>query len=202
VNARISIDANRVRKETAVESRQAFAELLEKFRAGEPAAADALLKRYTPVLREAIRRRLPQRLRSEFDSLDFVQDVWAAVCAGPARMSPLKTAEELQAYLVQVAANRVIDVFRHRSTQKSFTGCIDEPLNPTIGPEPTPSQWAMADERWESIAATLPPPHVAIVQRLREGFTQQEVSEMTGISLRTISRIVQRIQRQCDETLV
>lgn len=185
--------------EIATAGRKGFAELLQQFREGDSAATAELLRRYTPALREAVRRRLPQRMRGEFESLDFVQEVWAALCAAPDRNVSFRTTTDLQAYLVRIAASRVIDAFRRRSRRSSFTGVPERQLSvATIGAEPTPSQWAMADERWQSIASTLSGPQVAVIDGLRQGFTQQEIADRTGISLRVISRIVQSVKRKCE----
>lgn len=180
-----------------------FAELLARFRDGDPEATEELLRRYTPVLRQVVRQRLPQRMRGEFESLDFVQEVWTGICANRIRPPALETPDQLQAYLITAAVNRVVDALRRRSALQSFTGEADRPLSAaTIGSEPTPSQWAMADERWESIASSLPEPHVRVIERIRQGFTQQEIATMTNISLRVISRIVQHVRRKCEEVPV
>lgn len=184
------------------EPRRTFAELLQLFRAGDPEATAELLRRYNPVIRNVVRERLPQRMRGEFESLDFVQEVWTAVCGGPGRDAHFHTADGLREYLVQIAVSRVVDAFRRRSSMRAFVGRPNLPLEVaifTIGTDPTPSQWAMADERWETIAATLPQSHVVVVDRLRQGFSQKEIAEQTGVSVRTISRILQRVQRQCEE---
>ena len=183
--------------------RRTFAENLALFRAGDPDATREFVKRYNPVLREAVSRRLPKKLRREFESFDFVQEVWAAVCGGgAARRASFTTEDELHAYLVEVAVNRLTDALRHRSTQRYGPGAPVETLGVAAGSDPTPSQFAIADERWNAIVNKLPLVHRSVVQRLREGFTQQEIANLTGVPLRTISRIVQRVQRDCEEVAI
>lgn len=178
--------------------RTPFAELVQRFLAGDPAALAELYASYNPVIREAVRRRLPAKMRLEFDSIDFAQDVWAAVCRLPRNRHHFESPAALQGFLVEIAANKVIDAFRKRTAQRDFGTKQAHALDPIAAPEPTPSQWAIAGERWASIAAELPASHVAIIERLREGYTQEEVAGMTGISMRTVSRIVQRVQRICE----
>ena len=172
---------------------------MDRFRAGDPDAAVELFASYNAVIREVVRRRLPPRLRREFDSLDFTQDVWANFCSLPANHD-FQNQESLQAFLALVATNKVIDAYRRRYSARDYGRTRDREIEPVADPSPSASQWAMADERWESIVESLPAPHLAIVERLREGFTQQEVAEMAGISVRSVLRIVDRIQRFCEET--
>jgi RNA polymerase sigma factor (sigma-70 family) len=184
-------------------NRSSFSELLSRFREGDSVATEELLRRYTPVLREVVRKRLPQRMRGEFESLDFVQEVWTGICSNRARPPVIDTPDQLQAYLVATAVHRVVDALRHRTAQQSFTGIAEQSLTVAIvGSEPTPSQWVMADERWDSIASSLPEAHVRVVECVRQGYTQQEIATMTGISVRVISRIVQHVRRKCEEAPV
>jgi len=180
------------------ERRISFAELLLLFRSGDPDAAQELVRRYTPLLRHVVRNRLPQRMRGEFESLDFAQEVWLAVCDRPD--APARIADEvgLKQYLVQIAVSRVVDAFRRRTALRNYGGVPDQRLEIEGGLDPTPSQFAMAGERWDSIAASLPRLYVAVVDRVRQGYSHKEVAEQTGVSLRTISRILQRVQRHCE----
>src|SRR6516165_12131416 len=50
---------------------------LDRIRAGDESAARELLARYEAQVRLVVRRQLPRLLRSRFDSLDFLQSVWA-----------------------------------------------------------------------------------------------------------------------------
>ncbi len=178
-----------------------FARLIEQATAGDPAALSLLYAEYGAVVREAVRRRLPERLRKEYDSLDFVQDVWASFCHIPPGRQ-FTTPEDLGGFLVRVAHNKVIDVCRRRlgtqgydvTREQSIVRAADGVEVPVVGRDATPSQWAIADERWATLAASLSPPHLAVVARLREGFTQKEVAEMSGVTDRTVRRIVERVR--------
>lgn len=185
--------------DTPGERRNTFTELLQRFRAGDSDAARELVQRYTPVIRHVVRERLPQRLRGEFESMDFAQEVWVAVCRSPAMENEFASAERLKEYLVRIAVNRVVDVYRHRSSQRAYSGSPEQPIEAAAGTDQTPSQFAIAGERWNSIAASLPTAHVVVVERVRQGFSHQEIAEQTGFSVRTISRIIQRVQRRCEE---
>ena len=178
--------------------RASFAELLEQYHAGDPDAIAELYASYNEIIRHAVRRRLPHRLRQEFDSIDFTQDVWASFCAMNCATYQFPTQVAFEGYLTQIALNKVIEASRRRFANRDYGNTREENLVPVVGQEPTPSQWAIAGEQWSRIAATLPAPHVAIIERLREGFTRQEVADMGKVTLRTVVRIVQRVQRLCE----
>ena len=190
----------RVLSLNAVDPKQAsFAELLAQYHAGDPDAMAELYASYNEVIRNAVRRRLPQRLRQEFDSIDFTQDVWASFCAMTEANYQFPSQGAFEGYLTKLAMNKVIEAYRRRFANRGYGGKTQEVnLNPILGTDPTPSQWAIAGEQWSRIAATLPAPHVAIIERLREGFTRQEVAIMGKVTLRTVVRIVLRVQRLCE----
>lgn len=176
--------------------RQDIPQLLAAFRAGESAAADALYALCGPAIRAAVRRRLHDRLRTQFDSLDFVQDVWASFLAADPDRHEFATAEAVTGYLTRVAHNKVVEVFRRRfKTQKSAisrevaVGDAEPPAQ-----APSPSQRAIAGEAWERLLRGLPPGHRAVVERLREGHSYEDIARLTGVSLSTVNRIVRRLK--------
>src|SRR5262245_40928745 len=97
-------------KETSLEP------LLDRLCRGDMAVARQLFMAYEPCLREFVRRRLPQRLRTKFDSVDVVQSVWADVLNGhQAGTWHFPDAQHFQAFLIQATRNRFIAVIRkHR----------------------------------------------------------------------------------------
>lgn len=183
-----------------------IARLIERFHAGDPDALARLYAEYGGVIRAAVRRRLPDRLRQEYDSLDFAHDVWASVC----RMGPGKqhfaTAAELGGFLARVAQNKVIDACRRRESERADV-TREQPIGrtadgaeiPLPGRDATPSQFAIADERWAALAARLTQPEVAVLARVRDGYTQEEIAAMAGISDRQVRRIVDRARDLCED---
>jgi DNA-directed RNA polymerase specialized sigma24 family protein len=98
-----------------------------------------------------------------------------------------------------VALNKITDTCRRRLESQSYSKRREQWLFPIPSTEPTPSQFAIAGEKWAEIAASLPASHVAVVQRLRDGFSHEEVAKMAGISVRTVARIVDRVHRLCED---
>lgn len=182
-----------------------FGILMNRVRAGEAGAYEELLTRYGSAVRAAVRRRLHDRLRTHYDSLDFVQDVWASFLALDPNRYRFEDQNALVGFLCRVARNKVVEVFRRRfATQKAditreqtlMSG--SEPEGGLVGRDPTPSQNAVAGERWEDLVRQLPEGQRAVLERLREGHTHEEVAAMLNVSVRTVERIVRRLKDLCE----
>jgi RNA polymerase sigma factor (sigma-70 family) len=183
-----------------VDEREEVQRLLTALRGGDPAAVAEFFDRYGATIRAAVRRNLHSRLRTRFDSLDFVQDAWASFLALPADKCTFASRQALLGFLTRVAQNKVIEVFRQRfRTQKH--NISRECAQPEEGsgqeftdPTPSPSQWAIAGEQWAKILARVPPGHRVIVERLREGHNYEEIARMANVSVSTVNRIVRRLK--------
>src|SRR4051794_32985156 len=100
-----------------------FQLLMERLRSGSSDAPHELLDRYGPHVLRVIRHRLDRRLRKEFDSLDFFQDVWKSFFEAPPPGRAFDGPDALIAYLAQVAQHKVIDAYRRRlQTRKHDRG--------------------------------------------------------------------------------
>jgi RNA polymerase sigma factor (sigma-70 family) len=179
---------------------EAFADLVREWQAGSPRALAELYDRFSGHIRVAVRRRLHDRLRAEYDSLDFVQDVWASVAAISADRRTFPTPEALVGFLTRVASNKVVEVTRQRFHTQRRDIAREQPLPVSVpDAQPSPSQRAMGEERWREIVAQFPAGQRAVLERLREGYTHQEIVGMTAIPLRTVERIVRRLKDLCGE---
>jgi RNA polymerase sigma-70 factor (ECF subfamily) len=175
-----------------------FPRLVERLRAGEPAAAEELYHRYGPFLRAAVRRQLHPRLRTRYDSLDFVQDVWASFLALPAGRYTFESPEALLEFLRQVAYHKAVEGFRRRfETQRddanrevSAAGAVDN----VPSKDATPSLHAIAGEELDRLLSRFPPGYRVIVERLREGYTHADIARMAGVSRSTVERVVRRLK--------
>lgn len=180
-----------------------FNALIDGLRRRDGDAIAALIEQYGGVIRAAVRRGLHDRLRTQFDSLDFVQDVWASLLALPPDRREFATPEALAAFLARVARNKVADVFRQRFQSQKYAIARevpppadggDEKESLAQGREPTPSLLAIAAERWEGLLTQLPPDYHPILRMLRDGFTYDEIAAAAGVSVRTVNRVVGRLK--------
>ncbi len=191
-----------------------FEDLMQRVRAGSPGAAREVYDRYNHHVQRVVRRYLARRLRRQYDSLDFLQEIWASFFAIPPEHYTFESPAELVNFLARVATNKVVDVYRHRVlTAKRDIGrevpIVSLPAEdvPTGGPavaaeppgrEPTPSQLSIAEERWQQLLRGQPPRCRRVLELLRQGHTYGEVSEQTGIHCKVIQRLVRKLDERAD----
>jgi RNA polymerase sigma factor (sigma-70 family) len=169
--------------------------LLDACRRGDPDAAAELVRRYRPLVRAVVRRRLATGMRVRFDSQDFAQDVWLSFFRAALDRVDLRDEQSLIAYLSQMARLKVAEEYRHQTTQKvgldravSFS-----PTEDPTGRGPTPSADALADDEWLRLTAGLSDRERRMLQMLREGHTHAATAAAFQLSEKTVQRLVQRI---------
>jgi RNA polymerase sigma factor (sigma-70 family) len=188
------------------EMRPDFHELMDRVLAGSDEAAKELVELYGPAVLRVVRLRLHAKLRSKFDSDDFVQDVWTSFFADPPRMNTFDTPEDLALFLTQVARNKVIDASRHRA--RSREGIEDgfcelslddstSPVNELVAPQASPSTAAMSREEWDSLLERQPLVYRRILQLYRAGRSTTAIADDQKISERTVRRVIARLLPGC-----
>jgi RNA polymerase sigma factor (sigma-70 family) len=120
---------------------EATGRLLERARAGDRAARDAIFERYLPRLNRWASGRLPRWARDVTDTHDLVQDTLLRAFNVIERFEP-RSELALQVYLRQAVANRVRDELRrfgrragHDPLQESCADLGPSPLEAAIGAE-------------------------------------------------------------------
>ena len=179
-----------------------FKGLMARIRQGEPAAMTELCRWFEPFIRATVRRQLNPRLRLQFDSIDFVQDVWSSFLTIPSGRYDFDTPEALLGFLNRIAYTRVVEVFRQRfGTQKHDITRVasggDEggaDVEAVAARTSSASQIAIAGEQWDRLVGQFPEGHRVIVERLRDGYTYDEIAAMTNVSVSTINRIIRRLK--------
>jgi len=180
-----------------VEAPSEFAELMCRVREGCPKAMEEVCRRYTNAIRYVVRRKLRQRLRAQYDSVDFVQAVWASVAGVPRGDFTFETSEDLIRFLARLATHKVIDAYRQSIAQKNCE--VEQPLeSPSAVPgrEPTPSQNAIADERFQKMIDALTPGQRRILMLRRQGHTYEEIADHLKIDVKTVQRILGFLERK------
>jgi RNA polymerase sigma factor (sigma-70 family) len=178
-----------------------FRILLQRVKEGSEEAAWELVNRYGGAIRRAVRRALHHRLRSGFDSIDFVQLVWSSFFRTTERLERFESPEELAGYLAAMARNKVVMEAR-RSLQASkrdlnraqslFDSCgrITDEVHDR---EPAPIQVAMAREQWELLMQDQPPLYRQIIQLRMQGCTHREIAHALKIGESTVRRFLKRL---------
>jgi RNA polymerase sigma-70 factor (ECF subfamily) len=182
-----------------------FARLMERVRGGCPDAIDEFLRRYGGHIREVVRQHLNQKLRTQFDSLDFQQDVWKSFFTGPARHHTFRSPQALARYLAEMACHKVIDVHRRRlesaahgtSREQTFGDIPFSQVAPEVAARnPTPSQFAIANEEWQRLLAEQPKHHRRILELRREGHTRAEIARALRVDERMVSRVLEALRKR------
>lgn len=184
-----------------------FQEFLDRVLRGDAEAAAQLLEIYGPHVLRLVRRRLSHRLRSRFDSVDFVQSVWASVFREPDRLRRMMHPDELVQFLRAMARNKLSDETRRsfRTLKRSVwreTSMQEVAAQAGVAPEfrderqPEPSDVAVAREQWDRIFGQSRRRHREIVALRFLGNTFAEIAEQLRIHERTARKIVGRMLRR------
>jgi RNA polymerase sigma-70 factor (ECF subfamily) len=178
-----------------------FQQAIERVCSGSQEAVWELIETYGPHIKRVVRRRLHQRLRSKFDSLDFVQMVWASFFADRDRIARIREPEELIRYLAAMARNKVVEESRRRMKYQKHNVNRERPLVPNdVGDskshhrQETPSQIAIAKERMSHMLRNQSQRNRRIVEMRMNGATYVEISKTLGIHERTARHVIENLQ--------
>jgi len=185
---------------TKSESRSDFMRLMARVQAGDGDAARALYDVYGPYILRVVRRRLAARLRKQFDSIDFSQDVWASFFALAAEKCDFTDPGQLISLLTSIARNKVIEAVRRRVEAKKSGLMIEESLEKQLdrgahmpGRQQTPSQILMDREAWTALLAAQPPVYRCVLLMLRNGKSPETIARELKISIRTVRRVISKL---------
>ena len=100
-----------------------FETAVKKLSTGSEEAIWDFIQTYGPHIQRVVRRRLHHKLRSKFDTVDFVKMVWVSFFASPDRIAQFETPEDVIRYLFVMAKNKVIEESRrHFGHEDSASG--------------------------------------------------------------------------------
>ena len=178
-----------------------FAPLLARVRDGDEEAARQLIETYGPHILRVVRRRLHRKLRSKFDSLDFVQAVWASFFARREEIGRFEQPEDIVAFLGAVATNKVIDETRARLFAQRHTVAREEFLEPgtprhdeaLADAQPTPSEVVALKDLWDCLLEDQPSHYRRILHMRRSGLPCEEIARRTGLTEKTVHRIIEKL---------
>jgi RNA polymerase sigma factor (sigma-70 family) len=184
------------------EEQAEFADLMRRLQEGSQEAARELVDKYGDYLLRVVRRRLLRKLRSRFDSADFVQAVWASFFAGRTELTMFQTPEEVVAFLAAMAQNKVQqeirtqfgtdkrDLHREQSLDDSAIEGIHEQL---AAEQPTPSEVVAAEDLWDHLIQRQPVRYQRILVLRRLGCTHREIADQMGLNEKTVRRVLEEL---------
>ena len=177
-----------------------FRSLMQRIGEGSEDAAWELVEQFGDSIRRAVRRSLDARLRSKFDSLDFVQVVWASFFRARDRLARFDGPEQLTAFLVVVARNKVGMEMRRRLATAKYNISRERPLDgrDLEGAEmsrrqPEPMDVAIARERWNSMLVGKPNHYRQAVELRLQGHTCQEIADTLELDESTVRRCLKKM---------
>lgn len=177
-----------------------FERLMERIRDGDAEAGRILFERYGKDIQMIVRRRLDQRLRSQFDSVDFAQDAWASFFDIPPERHTFQTPEELVAFLTVLARRKLLDAQRQRfqgaKRNMRRVRSLQPDRNEPPARQPTPSQFALAEDEWERMLLNKPPKLRKALELLRAGYSHREIISMLGLRPRMLQRLIQTLNEK------
>lgn len=180
---------------------------IESLRAGDADAAQHLWRRYFEALVGLARARLRGAPRAVADEEDAALSAFDSFCQGAARgrYPRLDDRDDLWRLLVVITERKAIDQAQRERRQKRGGGRVlggrgpdgaVAGLSAVAGPEPTPEFAALMADQCRLLLDRLRDEGLRSVARLRmEGYTNEEVADRLGCSLRTVARKVELIRR-------
>jgi RNA polymerase sigma-70 factor (ECF subfamily) len=181
-----------------------FGLLMGRVRARSDGAARELIDRYGDHILRVIRRRLHRKLRPKYDSIDFMQAVWASFFALPPEKYSFDGPEDLFGFFVDLARNKVVDVVRQRLQSMKYDVNRECPLgglavseeDGLISREPLPQEIAIAREEWERLLQGQPSHYQQILVRWREGRTHEQIAADLGLHEKTVERVIRKLRQE------
>lgn len=178
-----------------------FRDLICRVRAGSEDAAWELVNQYGEAIRRAVRRVLNDKMRSKFDSLDFVQLVWNSLFRVRGKLDQFERPEALAAYLAAMAKNKVGMEVRRRMMTVKYNVRQERSLEqirarecPDIsGNQPLPDDIAIAREQWDRLLEGQPEHYRQIINLRLQGHTFQSIAEAVHLDECTVRRFLKRL---------
>jgi DNA-directed RNA polymerase specialized sigma24 family protein len=182
---------------------------IESLKAGDGDAAQKLWQRYFEDLVRLARNRLRGAPKSAADEEDAALSAFDSFCRGAARnrYPRLDDRHDLWRLLVVITERKAIDQARRQRRHKRGGGQIlgtseladgdleGRGIAGVAAPEPTPEFAALVADECRDLLDRLRDDSLRAVARLKmEGYTNEEVSERLGCSLRTVARKLELIR--------
>jgi RNA polymerase sigma-70 factor (ECF subfamily) len=182
-----------------------FRSLMRAAQAGSEEAARELYETYGKYVLRCVRHRMWHRLRSKFDSQDFVQQVWASFFVGGGDSPEFETPEALIGYLQSMAENKVASEGRQRRLPKrnlTLEVAVQEDSD-TVGQHPatrlpTPSAVAVFNEQFDRLVDQQTEDTRAVAQLRYEGNTFEEIAQCLDMDESSARKVMRRLKRRAD----
>lgn len=180
------------------------AELMERFRSGDQAAAAQLFQRYVAKLVALAQRRLSVHLGRRIDAEDVVQSAFRSFFDGTRNgRFQIESGEDLWQLLAVMTVTKLKKQIEFHTAQKRNIQLERSPSSGEAGasfsekqaPEPSVEDSLALVEQIEQIASQLGVDQQRIFALRLEGHQLGEIAASLGFSERTVSRVLDKIKR-------
>jgi RNA polymerase sigma-70 factor (ECF subfamily) len=141
--------------------------------------------------------------------MDFVQAVWQSVLTKDGQdLGQFTNARHFRGFLAGVARNKVFEEHRRRTRTRKYSLKREEPLYVRRGDrelprevpatDPTPSEDAQARDRFAQLIEGRSPQEAEVIELRRRGLTFEEIAAQTGLSERSVRRIIEAIRQRME----
>ena len=184
---------------------------INEIKGGNHAVVQALWERYFAKLVQLAKLELRGTQRRVADEEDVAQNVFVSFCraAENGRFPDLADRESLWRLLIRMTARKAIDQRRHEARLRRGGGDDaperygDDALALVVGDAPSPEFAAIMAEEFQRLLDHLGDPQLqALALGKMEGYTNDEMKERLGCSLRTIERRLMLIREKCKQELL
>jgi RNA polymerase sigma-70 factor (ECF subfamily) len=185
-------------------SAKSFRDLMEEVRAGSQDAAWELVDLYGPHVQRFVRRIMHRQLRSKFDSIDFVQIMWASLFREPERFATFDQPEQLVSFLITIARHKVLNELRKRTQTAKYGPGEELEFNSQETPQsdkqpPTPSAVLIAKERWQVLLSNQNALVQSVVSLRLRGETYADIADKLQINERTARKCIAKLTGEEEE---
>jgi RNA polymerase sigma factor (sigma-70 family) len=178
-----------------------FCDLMQQVREGSEDAVWELVNQFGDSIRRAVRRALSEKMRSKFDSLDFVQLVWGSLFRERDKLDHFECPEHLAKYLVAMAQHKVgMESRRHLDGAKRNLAREQSLKRSTIhgdsnlvSRQPAPIEVAIAREQWNRLLQDQPSHYRKIIMLRLRGYSYQGIADAVHLDECTVRRFFKRL---------
>ena len=182
-----------------------FAGLIRRLRAGDPRAAEELVREFEPAIRLEVHCRLRDpRLRRAFDSMDVCQSVLASFFVRAAAGEyDLEHPDQLRKLLAGMARNKLLaEVRKHRAQCRDVRRLepIDRDDREAVAADPSPSRQCEAQDLLHSFQQRLTPEERQLADLRAQGREWPDIAARVGGTpsgrRKQLTRAIDRVARE------
>ena len=175
-----------------------IADLVQRLRAGDAAAADQLFARYARQLTHVAEQHLSRKIAGRVDGEDVVQSVFRTFfrrCADGAFR--IDSGAQLWRLLVKITLRKAWLKGRFHTAEARDAGAEvsgDDWLPDALAHEPGPEEATVLVDQIEALLDGLPPLYCQLLELRLEGHTVVEAAARLGVSRHTVHRMLNVLQ--------